>query len=88
LVPPSGRSNASFALLTRLYAVYYSRGMTPVRRVTTFRIDDDLIVPMTMMKEQDGIPFSEQIRRGLRMWLESKGALKADRKRAATRKRS
>jgi hypothetical protein len=47
--------------------------MTPARRVATFRIDDEFIEGMELLKERDGIPFSEQIRRGLRMWFEAKG---------------
>ena len=63
--------------------------MTPVDKVTTFRLDDDLLKDMEALRERDGIPFSEQIRRALRMWLETKGvSQKTDRKRATTRKRS
>jgi len=62
--------------------------MTPVRRVATFRIDDDLLEAMQRLQERDGIPQSEQIRRALRPWLEEKGVIKAERKQAATRKRS
>lgn len=47
----------------------------------------DLINAMESLRERDGIPFSEQIRRGLRLWFESNG-VKTDRKRAVTRKRS
>ena len=62
--------------------------MTPVGKVTTFRIDDDLLEAMEALKERDGIPLSEQMRRALRPWLESKGVIvKAERKRADTRKR-
>jgi hypothetical protein len=44
---------------------------------------------MRRLQERDGISFSEQMRRALRPWLESKGVLeKAERKRASTRKRS
>jgi hypothetical protein len=51
--------------------------MTPSeRRVTTFRIDDDLLEAMEFLKERDGIPYSEQLRRAMREWLEKKGALK------------
>ncbi len=54
----------------------------------TFRPDEDLLEGMKAMKERDGVPFSEQIRRALRAWLEIKGAIdKTERKRAATRKR-
>ena len=42
---------------------------------------------MKRLQERDGIPASEQIRRALRPWLEQKGVLKAERKRAETRKR-
>ena len=47
--------------------------VAPIRKVTTFRIDDELLAQMEALKERDGIPFSEQIRRALRMFLESKG---------------
>lgn len=39
------------------------------------------------MKERDGVAESEQIRRAIRTWLESKDVIKSERKRAATRKR-
>ena len=39
------------------------------------------------IKEREGVPESEQIRRALDEWLERKGEIKADRKRATTRKR-
>jgi hypothetical protein len=42
---------------------------------------------MGRLKERDGIPYSEQIRRALRFWLASKGVMKSERKRAVTRKR-
>ena len=55
----------------------------------TFRAPDDLIVAMEALKERDGIPLSEQMRRALAMFLESKGVYeKSERKQAATRKRS
>jgi metal-responsive CopG/Arc/MetJ family transcriptional regulator len=63
--------------------------MTPIRKVATFRIDDDLLEAMDALRERDGMPLSEQIRRALRPWLEQKGVLqKSERKRAVTRKRS
>jgi hypothetical protein len=62
--------------------------MTRIRRVATFRTDDDLLEAMRRLQERDGMPLSEQIRRALRPWLEAKGVIKeADRKRAAARKR-
>jgi hypothetical protein len=56
-------------------------------RVITFRPDSDTLTGMEALRERDGVPFSEQLRRALRPWLESKGVLKPDRKRAFTRKR-
>lgn len=40
------------------------------------------------IKERDGVLESEQIRRAIDAWLLEKGVTKAERKRAATRKRS
>jgi hypothetical protein len=61
--------------------------MSPIDRVLTFRVEDDVLAGMGRLKERDGIPYSEQIRRALRFWLESKGVMKSERKRAVTRKR-
>jgi len=62
--------------------------MTPIRRVATFRVDDDLLEGMRRLQERDGMPLSEQIRRALRPWLELKGVIKkSDRKRAVARRR-
>ncbi len=58
-----------------------------VRKLTNFRIDPDLAAGLKLVKERDGIPEGEQIRRAVRAWLESKDAIKTDRKRAQTRKR-
>lgn len=60
------------------------------RKLTAFRIDDDLLEGLQRVWERDGVAVSEQIRRAIRQWLEERGELsaKADRKRAATRKRS
>jgi hypothetical protein len=54
-----------------------------------FFIEDQQRESLRLVKERDGISESEQIRRAITAWLESRGAtLKAERKRAATRKRS
>ena len=45
----------------------------PIRRTYTFRIDDDLIEGLQTVWERDGIKIPEQIRRAVRVWLESKG---------------
>jgi len=59
-----------------------------VRKLTNFRIDPDLAAGLKLVKERDGIPEGEQIRRAVRAWLTAKDGLKAERKPAATRKRS
>jgi hypothetical protein len=59
------------------------------RRVTTFRIDDHLLKGLRAVQERDGVPVSEQVRRAISRWLESKDILeKTERKRAVTRRRS
>jgi uncharacterized protein (DUF4415 family) len=63
--------------------------MTPPKQLTALRLDGDLLEAMRRLQERDGISFSEQMRRALRPWLESKGVIKkAERKRAASRKPS
>ena len=42
----------------------------------SLRLDPDLASLLKALKERDGIPESEQIRRALRLWFESKGMLK------------
>jgi hypothetical protein len=58
------------------------------KKTFTFAIPADLKSGLQLVKDRDGLPEAEQIRRGIRMWLESKDAIKTERKRAATRKRS
>ena len=55
---------------------------------TAFRVSADLLASLQEIKRRDGIPVSEQVRRALEAWVESKGVMKAEHKRAATRKRS
>jgi hypothetical protein len=48
-------------------------GSAPTRdKVLNFRPDSDTFDAMTSLRERDGVPFSEQIRRALRAWLEEK----------------
>lgn len=62
--------------------------LTP-RRVTAFRIDEDLLEGLQVVWERDGVAVSEQVRRAIRAWLESRAVLtKSERKRVAPRKRS
>jgi hypothetical protein len=63
--------------------------MSPRRKLFNFAIDEDLAEGLKATKERVGISESEQVRRAIRMWLESQGEMKkAERKRADTRKRS
>jgi ribbon-helix-helix CopG family protein len=60
--------------------------MTPLRQ-TAFRIESDLLEALQEIKRRDGVPVSEQVRRALQAWVESKGVARTERKRAPTRKR-
>jgi predicted transcriptional regulator len=60
--------------------------MSP-KTASTFRLDDELLDALRQVKERDGIPQSEQIRRAILMWLESKGVtVKSAKRRARTRR--
>jgi hypothetical protein len=48
--------------------------VTPsTKKQTAFRLDPELLDGLLFVKERDGIPLSEQVRRALRTWLEQKG---------------
>ena len=49
--------------------------MTP-KRITTVRLDDEVFDGLQEIRERDGVPVSEQVRRALKLWLESKGVKK------------
>jgi hypothetical protein len=59
------------------------------KETTALRIDSDLIEAMRQVREVDGIPVTTQIEMAAREWLKKRGidVKKAERKRAATRKR-
>jgi Arc/MetJ-type ribon-helix-helix transcriptional regulator len=61
--------------------------MSP-KKTFTFAIPDEMKAALQRVRERDGIPEAEQIRRGVQMWLDSRGGIKAERRRASTRKRS
>ena len=46
----------------------------------SLQLDPDLDRLLKALKERDGIPESEQIRRALRLWFESKGMMKPNAK--------
>lgn len=56
---------------------------------TNFRLETEIMDALQAIRERDGVPVSEQVRRALKKWIEEKGVeIKADRKRVAPRKRS
>jgi len=55
---------------------------------TNLRLESELLKGLRQVRERDGIPVSEQVRRAIQVWLKDKGVVvKAERKRAGTRKR-
>ena len=90
--PASARRNAPVAslstLLTRGIDVFIQYFMSP-KQMTAFRLEPDIIDGLNRVKDRDGIPFSVQVDRALRAWLDKKGVtLKAARAASGTRKRS
>ena len=61
--------------------------MSPRQDYFTFGIPPELKSGLQAVKERDGVPEAEQIRRAIKMWLIDRGVMKPDRKRALTRKR-
>jgi predicted DNA-binding protein len=62
--------------------------MTP-KKITAFRIDEELLEGLEKVWERDGITAAEQVRRAIRAWLEKKGVkVKAAPRRAVTRRRT
>ena len=55
--------------------------MVPTRQ-TNFRLEENLLEALQAIRERDGIPVAEQVRRAIRLWLDSKGI---NVKKAATR---
>jgi hypothetical protein len=67
----------------------YIRGITPRRRkLYSFWIDAEQAAGLKAVKERDGIPESEQIRRAITAWLDDKTAARKTVPRKATRRRS
>jgi Arc/MetJ-type ribon-helix-helix transcriptional regulator len=49
--------------------------LSPKDKILTFRPDEQVYTAMERMRADDGVPFSEQIRRALRAWLTEKGKM-------------
>ncbi len=61
--------------------------MTP-RKLYNFYIDPDLAEGLKKLKDVERDSEGAIVRRALRQYLEQKGVMKSERKRASTRKRS
>ena len=55
--------------------------LTVARHQHAFDLDAELADGLTALKAERGIPKSEQVRRAIRMWLESEGILKRKKRR-------
>ena len=63
--------------MTTVTDLTYIQGVTPrTRKRYSFWIEPDQADAIKLIKERDGIPESEQIRRGIDAWLELKGVKK------------
>jgi hypothetical protein len=61
-------------LTDHAYRCYTLHSVTPSqKKQTAFRIDPEILAGLQAVKERDGIPLSEQVRRSLRKWLEERG---------------
>jgi hypothetical protein len=61
--------------------------MPSAKKQTAFRIDPGILDGLREVRIRDGVPISEQVRRALRAWLDSKGVTQTERKRVGPRKR-
>ncbi|HWW84440.1 MAG TPA: ribbon-helix-helix protein, CopG family [Vicinamibacterales bacterium] len=62
--------------------------MSP-KKTTTMRIDDELLRGLQALKERDGVPISEQVRRAILAWLKAEGInVKTAPRRAQTRRKA
>jgi hypothetical protein len=59
------------------------------KKTFTFHLSDEMKAALQEIRAREGISEAEQVRRGIEMWLASKGRTKkADRRRGGSRKRS
>jgi len=64
--------------------------MSPNLKPATFRIDQHLIDGLEEVRQRDGVGVSEQVRRAIAAWLQTKGIkeAKAAPRRAPTRRKA
>jgi hypothetical protein len=59
------------------------------RKQTAFRIDREILAGLQTVKERDGVPISEQVRRALVAWLSGQGVVgKAASRRVVARRKA
>jgi hypothetical protein len=73
--------------IEEMQKIMYTYAM-PEKIRYNFLIDEAQRDALRRIKERDGIPESEQIRRAIAEWLGRRGEVRAERTRGATRKRS
>ena len=63
--------------------------MATAKRQTAFRIEPEIMDGLHALKERDGVPISEQVRRALRAWLDAKQIpIKAAPRRVSARRKA
>ena len=75
--------------LTCVYTCIYSLHLMSPKQMISLRLDPALLKAMRAVKDAEGVPVAVQIEKAATEWLEKRGfKLKAERKRAVTRRRS
>lgn len=44
-------------------------------KAATFRLDEQMLAALQAIKERDGVPINEQVKRALQAWLDKRGSL-------------
>jgi hypothetical protein len=60
-------------LLELVNHMLYTLALVTPKRLTNFRLEDELLEGLSLVKDRDGIPLTEQVRRAVRLWLDSRG---------------
>ena len=75
-------------LTARYHECYTFHYMASSLQPASFRLEPALLAALQAIKERDGVPVSEQVRRALQAWIETRGVEKAAPRRAATRRKA
>lgn len=63
------------------------RARFPKSAVITLRVSEEMFRDLHGLQDADGVPIAEQIRRGITLWLKSKGIKQESAKRRAETRR-